>query len=109
MTRQGAEALRRNEPCTAKTCVHARVQSSRFKVQGLFLFLSFLLATALADSPDVSFVAGTQAYKSGDYSRAADSDLFLITVAGIILFLTMVGLSKLALGTWHDSVAESEA
>jgi len=35
--------------------------------------------------------------------------LFLITVAGIILFLTMVGLSKLALGTWHDSVAENEA
>ena len=35
--------------------------------------------------------------------------LFLITVAGITLFLAMVMLSRLALGTWHDSVAESEA
>ena len=29
--------------------------------------------------------------------------LFLITVAGILLFLVMVGLSQLALGAWHDS------
>ena len=29
--------------------------------------------------------------------------LFLITVTGIALFLAMVGLSKLALGSWHDS------
>jgi NitT/TauT family transport system permease protein len=35
--------------------------------------------------------------------------LFLITVAGICLFLVMVGLSKLALGSWHDSVVEQEA
>ena len=35
--------------------------------------------------------------------------LFLITVAGITLFLAMVMLSRLALGSWHDSVAESEA
>jgi NitT/TauT family transport system permease protein len=35
--------------------------------------------------------------------------LFLITVAGIILFMAMVGLSKLALGSWHDSVVESES
>jgi NitT/TauT family transport system permease protein len=34
--------------------------------------------------------------------------LFLITVAGITLFLAMVALSKLALGTWHDSVVENE-
>ena len=35
--------------------------------------------------------------------------LFLITLAGIALFLVMVALSKLALGTWHDSVVEREA
>ncbi len=35
--------------------------------------------------------------------------LFLITVAGITLFMIMVGLSRLALGTWHDSVVENEA
>ena len=34
--------------------------------------------------------------------------LFLITVAGITLFLAMVGLSKLALGSWHDSAVENE-
>ena len=34
--------------------------------------------------------------------------LFLITVAGIALFLTMVALSKLALGNWHDSAVENE-
>jgi NitT/TauT family transport system permease protein len=35
--------------------------------------------------------------------------LFLITFAGIALFLVMVGLSRLALGSWHDSAIEREA
>ena len=35
--------------------------------------------------------------------------LFLITFAGIGLFLVMVGLSRLALGSWHDSAIEREA
>jgi NitT/TauT family transport system permease protein len=35
--------------------------------------------------------------------------LFLITVTGIVLFLAMVGLSKLALGDWHDSEVEPES
>jgi NitT/TauT family transport system permease protein len=34
--------------------------------------------------------------------------LFLITIAGIVLFLLMVALSKLALGSWHDSAVENE-
>jgi NitT/TauT family transport system permease protein len=34
--------------------------------------------------------------------------LFLITAAGIALFLAMVGLSKVALGSWHDSAIERE-
>ena len=34
--------------------------------------------------------------------------LFLITVTGILLFLVMVGLSKIALGSWHDSEVEHE-
>jgi NitT/TauT family transport system permease protein len=29
--------------------------------------------------------------------------LVLITVAGVLLFLAMSGLSKLALGDWHES------
>jgi NitT/TauT family transport system permease protein len=34
--------------------------------------------------------------------------LFLITFAGLGLFLVMVGLSKLALDSWHDSAIERE-
>ena len=34
--------------------------------------------------------------------------LFLITFAGIALFMAVVGLSKLTLGSWHDSVLERE-
>jgi NitT/TauT family transport system permease protein len=34
--------------------------------------------------------------------------LFLITLAGIVLFLVVVGVSRLALGSWHDSVIERE-
>jgi NitT/TauT family transport system permease protein len=34
--------------------------------------------------------------------------LLLITLAGITLFMIMVGLSRLALGSWHDSVVEQE-
>ena len=35
--------------------------------------------------------------------------LFLITVAGLALFLVMVALSRLALCSWHDSAVEREA
>jgi NitT/TauT family transport system permease protein len=35
--------------------------------------------------------------------------LFLITFAGIALFMVMVALSRLALGSWHDSAVEREA
>ena len=34
--------------------------------------------------------------------------LFLITVAGIILFVVMAGLSRLALGEWHESEVAPE-
>jgi NitT/TauT family transport system permease protein len=34
--------------------------------------------------------------------------LFLITFAGIALFLITVGLAKLALGSWHDSAVTRE-
>jgi NitT/TauT family transport system permease protein len=35
--------------------------------------------------------------------------LFLITLAGVGLFTVMVGLSKLALGTWHESEVGTES
>jgi NitT/TauT family transport system permease protein len=34
--------------------------------------------------------------------------LFLITLAGIALFLVVIALSRLVLGSWHDSVVERE-
>jgi NitT/TauT family transport system permease protein len=35
--------------------------------------------------------------------------LFLITSAGIAMFLIVVGLTKLALGSWHDSAVTRDA
>ena len=35
--------------------------------------------------------------------------LFLITLAGVGLFAMMVGLSRLALGAWHESEVGTEA
>ena len=35
--------------------------------------------------------------------------LILITVTGVLLFLLMVFLSKLALGSWHESEVKQEA
>ena len=34
--------------------------------------------------------------------------LFLITAAGVALFLVMAGLTTLALGAWHDSERTGE-
>jgi NitT/TauT family transport system permease protein len=34
--------------------------------------------------------------------------LFLITVAGIVLFVAMAGLSRLVLGEWHESEVAPE-
>ena len=34
--------------------------------------------------------------------------LFLITAAGILLFLAMAGLSAWTLGSWHDSERREE-
>ena len=68
---------------------------------------------------NISSLAGpSAAYPSANASSSSGGTggaqhlfaaLFLITVAGITLFVAMVGLSKLALGSWHDSVAESES
>ena len=50
-----------------------KVQSSRFKVQGLVLLLSSLLAASALANSDASFIAGTQAYHAGDYATAAQA------------------------------------
>jgi NitT/TauT family transport system permease protein len=83
-----------------------------------FFFAGLRIASGLAliGAVVAEFVAGTGGRNAGlayeilqagfqlDIPRMFAA-LFLITVTGILLFLIMVGLSKLALGRWHDSEA----
>ncbi len=87
-----------------------------------FFFAGLRIASGLAliGAVVAEFVAGTGGRGAGlayeilqagfqlDIPRMFAA-LFLITVTGILLFLAMVGLSRLALGRWHDSEAELES
>jgi NitT/TauT family transport system permease protein len=86
-----------------------------------FFFAGLRISTGLAliGAVVAEFVAGTGGRNAGlayeilqagyqlDIPRMFAA-LFLISAAGIALFLVVVGLSKLALGAWHDSVVERE-
>lgn len=87
-----------------------------------FFFAGLRIASGLAliGAVVAEFVAGTGGRSAGLAYEILQSGfqldiprmfaaLFLITVTGILLFLAMAGLSKLALGRWHDSEAEQEA
>lgn len=87
-----------------------------------FFFAGLRVASGLAliGAVVAEFVAGTGGRSAGLAYEILQSGfqldiprmfaaLFLITVTGILLFLVMVGLSKLALGRWHDSEIEQEA
>jgi NitT/TauT family transport system permease protein len=74
---------------------------------------------ALIGAVVAEFVAGTGGRNTGLAYQILQSGyqldiprmfaaLFLITFVGIALFLVTVGASKLALGSWHDSVVERE-
>src|SRR6516165_3608313 len=89
------------------------------RLQSLF-HLRIPSGLALIGAVVAEFVAGTGGRNAGLAYEILQSGyqleiprmfaaLFLITAAGIALFLVMVGLSKLALGAWHDSVVEREA
>jgi NitT/TauT family transport system permease protein len=86
-----------------------------------FFFAGLRVSSGLAliGAVVAEFVAGTGGRNTGLAYEILQSGfqleiprmfaaLFLITVAGITLFLAMVALSKLALGTWHDSAVENE-
>jgi NitT/TauT family transport system permease protein len=86
-----------------------------------FFFAGLRIASGLAliGAVVAEFVAGTGGRSAGLAYEILQSGfqldiprmfaaLFLITMTGIVLFLTMVGLSKLALGRWHDSEVEQE-
>jgi len=87
-----------------------------------FFFAGLRIASGLAliGAVVAEFVAGTGGRSAGLAYEILQSGfqldiprmfaaLFLITVTGILLFLAMAGLSKLALGRWHDSETEQEA
>ena len=74
---------------------------------------------ALIGAVVAEFVAGTGGRSAGLAYEILQSGyqldiprmfaaLFLITIAGIALFSVMVALSKLALGSWHDSAIVRE-
>jgi len=87
-----------------------------------FFFAGLRIASGLAliGAVVAEFVAGTGGRSAGLAYEILQSGfqldiprmfaaLFLITITGIVLFLAMVGLSKLALGRWHDSEVEQDA
>lgn len=74
---------------------------------------------ALIGAVVAEFVAGTGGSNTGLAYQILQSGfqldiprmfaaLFLITLAGIALFMVVTGLSRIALGSWHDSVIERE-
>src|SRR5262245_45909842 len=75
---------------------------------------------ALIGAVVAEFVAGTGGRSAGLAYEILQSGfqleiprmfaaLFLITLAGIVLFIAMAGLSRLALGQWHESEVAQEA
>jgi NitT/TauT family transport system permease protein len=87
-----------------------------------YFFAGLRISTGLAliGAVVAEFVAGTGGRNTGLAYEILQSGfqldiprmfaaLFLITLAGIALFLAVIALSKLALGSWHDSAVEREA
>lgn len=105
-----------NRASRFQSLVYLRIPSA---LPFFFAGLRVSSGLALIGAVVAEFVAGTGGRNTGLAYEILQSGfqleiprmfaaLFLITVVGIILFLAMVGLSKLALGTWHDSVVETE-
>jgi NitT/TauT family transport system permease protein len=106
-----------NRATRLQTLMHLRIPSA---LPFFFGGLRIASGLALIGAVVAEFVAGTGGRSAGlayeilqagfqlDIPRMYAA-LFLITVTGILLFLVMVGLSRLALGGWHDSEVEPEA
>ena len=106
-----------NRASRLKSLVYLRVPSA---LPYFFAGLRVSSGLALIGAVVAEFVAGTGGRNTGLAYEILQSGfqleiprmfaaLFLITLAGIALFLMMVALSKLALGSWHDSAIEKEA
>ncbi|OFZ73650.1 MAG: ABC transporter ATP-binding protein [Betaproteobacteria bacterium RBG_16_64_9] len=106
-----ADLFRMNRATRLQTLVRLRVPSA---LPYFFGGLRISSGLALIGAVVAEFVAGTGGSGAGlayqillaglqvDIPRLFAA-LLLITVAGVLLFLAMVFLSKLALGRWHES------
>lgn len=105
-----------NRATRLQNLVYLRIPSA---LPYFFAGLRISSGLALIGAVVAEFVAGTGGRNTGLAYQILQSGyqldiprmfaaLFLITFAGIALFMAVVGLSKLALGSWHDSVLERE-
>jgi NitT/TauT family transport system permease protein len=105
-----------NRATRLQNLVYLRIPSA---LPYFFAGLRISSGLALIGAVVAEFVAGTGGRNTGLAYQILQSGyqldiprmfaaLFLITFAGIGLFMVMVGLSRLALGSWHDSVVERE-
>jgi NitT/TauT family transport system permease protein len=105
-----------NRATRLQNLIYLRIPSA---LPYFFAGLRISSGLALIGAVVAEFVAGTGGSNTGLAYQILQSGyqldiprmfaaLFLITLAGIALFMVMVGLSKLALGSWHDSVIERE-
>ena len=109
--------FRMNKASRFKTLVRLRIPSALpFFLAGLRISSGL----ALIGSVVAEFIAGTGGRSAGLAYQILEADtqlniplmfaaLLLIAVAGIALFLLMVGLSKVLLGHWHESAVRREA
>ena len=105
-----------NRASRLQNLVYLRIPSA---LPYFFAGLRISTGLALIGAVVAEFVAGTGGRNTGLAYEILQAGyqleiprmfaaLFLITFAGIALFLITVGLSKLALGSWHDSAVARE-
>lgn len=106
-----AELFRMNKATRLQTLLRLRIPSA---LPYFFGGLRIASGLALIGAVVAEFVAGTGGSGAGLAYQILQSGLqlnvprlfaalFLITLTGVLLFVSMVGLSRLALGNWHES------
>jgi NitT/TauT family transport system permease protein len=106
-----ANLFRMNRATRLQTLLRLRIPSA---LPYFFGGLRISSGLALIGAVVAEFVAGTGGHGAGLAYQILQAGfqiniprlfaaLFLITVTGVLLFLLMVWLSRLALGDWHES------
>jgi NitT/TauT family transport system permease protein len=112
-----ADLFRMNGATRLQTLVRLRIPSA---APYFFGGLRISSGLALIGAVVAEFVAGTGGHGAGLAYQILQAGfqlniprlfaaLFLITVAGVLLYLAMVWLTRLALGHWHESELASES